>query len=46
MQYLTFARENDLYSHLKYFIYADDDEYFRPDQVMRWLATIENSGIN
>eukprot|EP01038_Epipyxis_sp_PR26KG_P006280 gene6280-8648_t len=36
----------EIYSHMKFFVQADDDTYFRPDQLLRWLASIENSGIN
>eukprot|EP01038_Epipyxis_sp_PR26KG_P017086 gene17086-23505_t len=36
----------ELFSHVKYLLHADDDTYFRPDQVFRWLASIENSGLS
>jgi hypothetical protein len=35
-----------LYAHTKYVLHCDDDTYFRVDQVLRWLAAIENSGLN
>ncbi len=36
-----------LYAHTKYVLHCDDDSYFRVDQVLRWLAAIENySGLN
>jgi hypothetical protein len=41
------ANENsELFAHTKFLVEADDDVYFRPDQVMRYLAAVENSGIN
>jgi hypothetical protein len=36
----------DYYAKIKYVLHGDDDTYFRGDQVMRWLAAIENSGIS
>ena len=36
----------DVYEQLKYFLHCDDDTFWRVDQVMRWLAAIENSGIS
>eukprot|EP01034_Spumella_vulgaris_P040761 gene40761-50437_t len=36
----------DLFVHVKFAIHADDDTYFRPDQILRWLAAIEESGVN
>lgn len=36
----------DVYSHVKYALHCDDDTYFRTDQVLRWLAKIEKSGVS
>jgi len=36
----------ELYSHLKYLVEGDDDTFFRPDQVLRWLAAVESSGVS
>lgn len=46
MNYLINDRKDDLFPHIKYFLHCDDDTYWRADQIMRWLATIENSGIS
>lgn len=35
----------DFFAHIKYVLHADDDMYFRGDQTMRWLASVENSGL-
>lgn len=43
--YLTMDRP-DVYSHIKYALHCDDDTYFRTDQVLRWLARIESTGIS
>lgn len=36
----------DLFAHTKYALHCDDDTYWRVDQVLVWLAAIENSGMN
>jgi len=36
----------DVFKHLKFMLHSDDDEYWRPDQVMRWLSSVHHSGIN
>ena len=43
--YLMVDRE-DLFNHTRFVMHCDDDEYWRVDQLLRWLAHIENSGIN
>jgi hypothetical protein len=35
-----------LFSHLKYLIEGDDDNYFRPHQLLQWLAIIEKAGLH
>lgn len=34
-----------LFQHTKYVIEGDDDTYFRPDQILRWLAVVDNAGL-
>jgi hypothetical protein len=34
-----------LFKRMKYLMLADDDTFFRPFQLMKWLAAIENSGV-
>ena len=36
----------DLFKHLKFVLHADDDTFFRVDQVMRWLAAVDKSGLD
>jgi len=36
----------DLFKDIKYFLLADDDVYWRPDQTLRWLAAVEKSGVS
>jgi hypothetical protein len=35
----------ELFAQTKYLLHADDDTYFRADQILRYLAAIENSGL-
>jgi hypothetical protein len=35
----------ELFASLKYLLLADDDTFFRADQTMKWLASIENAGV-
>ena len=42
--YITLDRP-DLFAHLKFALHCDDDTYWRPEQVLRWLAAIDNSGM-
>lgn len=35
----------DLAATLKYALHGDDDTFFRPDQVLRWLAAVEKAGL-
>ena len=44
VNYLT--ENTALWSHLKYVFHCDDDTFFRPDQVMKWLSIVEKSGIS
>ena len=41
-----FGDHPTLFSHIKFFIIADDDVYFRGDQMLRWLSIVAHSGIN
>jgi len=36
----------DFFAQIKFMLHCDDDMYWRPDQVLRWLASVQNSGIN
>ena len=36
----------ELFKNIKFLLHADDDTYFRADQVLRWLAAVEKSGYN
>lgn len=40
------AEAAELFSHLKYLILADDDTYFRVDEIFRWLSYIDKSNID
>jgi hypothetical protein len=44
INYLVNVRP-DFFSGIKYMLHSDDDTYWRPDQVMRWLASVEKSGV-
>ena len=33
-----------LFKHIKFILHSDDDEYWRADQVLRWLSNVDNSG--
>lgn len=44
VNYLT--ENTKLWSHLKYVFHCDDDTFFRPDQVLKWLSIVEKSGIS
>ena len=35
-----------LFEHIKFILHCDDDEYWRADQTLKWLAAVQNSGIN
>jgi hypothetical protein len=35
-----------LFSNLKYLIEGDDDDFFRPHQILQWLAAVEQSGLH
>jgi hypothetical protein len=45
MSFIT-TDQPDLFRHTKYVLHCDDDTYFRTDQVLKWLAAFENSGVN
>ena len=45
MNYLVNVRA-DFFQGIKFMLHSDDDTYWRPDQVLKWLATIDNSGAN
>lgn len=45
MSFIAMDKPN-LYAHTKYAVHCDDDTYFRVDQMLRYLALIENSGVN
>eukprot|EP01032_Pedospumella_encystans_P014735 gene14735-16900_t len=36
----------DFFAQIKFMLHCDDDMYWRPDQVFRWLASVQNSGAN
>ncbi len=36
----------ELFQRIKYLIESDDDEYWRVDQLMRWLGAVENAGVS
>jgi hypothetical protein len=36
----------ELFSHIKFMMHSDDDMYYRPDQLLKWLALVDNSGAN
>lgn len=36
----------ELWAHTKYLLQSDDDTFWRVDQVLRWLAAVEKSGIS
>ena len=35
-----------LFEHIKFILHCDDDEYWRADQTLKWLAAVQSSGIN
>ena len=45
INYLVNIR-TDLFPHIKFMLHSDDDTYWRPDQVMKWLAAVDKSGAN
>ena len=45
INYLVNVR-SDWFKTIKYMLHSDDDTYWRPDQVLRWLAAVDNSGAN
>mmetsp|Transcript_12265 Transcript_12265/g.20506 ORF Transcript_12265/g.20506 Transcript_12265/m.20506 type:complete len:393 (+) Transcript_12265:606-1784(+) len=42
--YLVNEKRDTLFAHIKYLIHCDDDMYWRPLQVLRWMAALENTG--
>lgn len=36
----------NFFKTIKFILHSDDDEYWRADQVLRWLSNVDNSGIN
>lgn len=45
LQYLLLDR-GDIYQHTKYVLVGDDDEYYRIDQLFRWLSLLEKTNIS
>lgn len=45
INYLVNVRP-DFFKGIKYMLHSDDDTYWRPDQVLKWLAAVENSGAS
>lgn len=43
--YLT-QMNTELYSHLKFVLHGDDDQFWRVDQIMRWLAAVDKAGLD
>lgn len=39
-------RKPAVYERLKFMLLSDDDQYWRPDQALRWLASVQRSGIS
>ncbi len=35
----------DLAPKIKYALHGDDDTFFRPDQVLKWLAALDKTGM-
>lgn len=36
----------DLFKKIKFAMHCDDDTYFRPDQILKWLATVDKAGLD
>lgn len=36
----------DFFAQIKFMLHCDDDMYWRPEQVFRWLASVQHSGAN
>lgn len=36
----------DLFAKIKFVLHSDDDEYWRADEILRWLSALERSGVN
>lgn len=45
INYLVNVRA-DFFQGIKFMLHSDDDTYWRPDQTLRWLAAVDNSGAN
>jgi hypothetical protein len=45
INYLVNVRA-DFFKNIKFMLHSDDDTYWRPDQVLRWLAAVDKSGAN
>lgn len=45
INYLTLDRP-DLFATIKYVLEGDDDTYFRVDQILKWLAAVDHSGLD
>ena len=36
----------ELFDQIKYVFHGDDDSYFRVDQILKWLAAVDKSGVS
>lgn len=45
INYITNDRP-DFFANIKYILHGDDDTFFRVDQVMKWLATVDKAGLD
>jgi len=43
IHYLVNSRP-DFFARIKYMLHSDDYTYWRPEQVLKWLAAVDNSG--
>ena len=42
----TCNEHKELFQHIKFVVQGDDDTYIRPDQVLRWLAVVDKTGLD
>jgi len=46
INFLVNVAPAEWFATIKYVLQSDDDEYWRPDQVLRWLAAVERAGVS
>ncbi len=46
LNYLVNEQTEPLLSEVKYVFHCDDDTFFRGDQIMKWLESVEKAGIS